>query len=154
MGSSVSKACLLVVLSAGVGLLFNAVSPRGIPILPPPKAAPKPEEFLSLEQARELWNSGAAVFLDARAPDDYAAGHIPNALNLPALRFEEHFPQVSAQLTADLPLVVYCDGEECELSHRLKELLAQVGYTNVVLLHNGWTTWRQAGLPTQEGGGP
>lgn len=154
MWRSVSKACVLVVLSAGFGLLFNAVSPRGIPVIPPPKTVPKAEEFISLPHAQELWNSGAAVFLDARAPADYAAGHIPNALNLPALHFEEHFPRVAAQLAPEMQLVVYCDGEECELSHRLKELLAQVGFTNVAMLHNGWTSWRQAGLPTQEGGGP
>ena len=36
-----------------------------------------------------------AIFLDAREPQDYAAGHIGNALNLPGLRFEAHFGKVA-----------------------------------------------------------
>ena len=56
--------------------------------------------------------------------------------------------------TPESPLVLYCDGTECELSHRLRESLRQLGYTNTHLLFNGLTAWRQAGLPTTQGGQP
>ena len=57
-------------------------------------------------------------------------------------------------LSVDAPLVIYCDGEECELSHRLKDKLGQAGYRKVKMLHNGWTAGQQDGLPTQSGSGP
>ena len=52
---------------------------------------PNNANLISLEEANELWNDGAAVFLDARGPDDFAAGHIADAFNLPALDFEKYF---------------------------------------------------------------
>src|SRR5262245_53207119 len=151
MRKTVVRAVLIVLIGAGLGLAGNAISPRGIPLITPPKKQAKPEEFIKLEKAKELWDSGAAIFLDAREPADYAAGHIGNAINLPALAFEKHFAEVSPMLTPESQIVVYCNGTECELSHRLAGSLNQLGYTNVHMLFNGWTVWREAGLPTEQG---
>ena len=152
MKRSLLRGLLIVVLGAGLGLVANEISPRGIPLIAPAKAAVAPSEFIPLDQARQLWGSGTAVFLDAREPDDYAAGHIGNALNLPAQSFGEHFADVVPLLTPASEMVVYCDGTECELSHRLADLLRQQGYTNSHVLFNGWTAWSQAGFPTATGG--
>src|SRR5438128_1586041 len=149
MKNSLERALIIVLSGAVLGLIGNAVSPRGIPFITPPKKAPKQDEFIRLEQAKELWSNGAAVFLDAREPLDYAAGHIGNALNLPALAFERHFGEVAPLLTPDAQIIVYCDGTECELSHRLADSLRQQSYTNVHILFNDWTTWTNAGFPTE-----
>lgn len=151
MWSSLQRALLIVACSAALGVGFNLVSPKGIPLLTPPKPVRPPEEFVTLEQARETWSSGVGFFLDARAPDDFAAGHIANALNLPADHFEQHYGEIAPLLAPDTPLILYCDGVECELSHRLKDKLAQMGHTNAKILHNGWTVWRNAGLATEQG---
>ncbi len=142
---------LIVLVGFGLGLVGNAVSPRGIPLIAPPKKQPKPEEFIKLEKAKELWDAGTAIFLDAREPADYAAGHIGNALNLPAQSFEKHIAEMTPMLTPESQIVVYCDGKECELSHRLANSLNQSGYTNVHMLFNGWTTWTNAGFPAEQG---
>ncbi len=154
MKKPLAQMLILVLLGAGLGLAANQVSPRGLPLITPPKQTPKAESFIALSQAKQLWHSGTAFFLDAREPADYAAGHIGNALNLPAQSFAQHFGEVAPMLTRESPLVLYCDGPECELSHRLRESLRQLGYTNTHLLFNGWTAWRQAGLPTARGGQP
>jgi rhodanese-related sulfurtransferase len=147
----VQRALLIVVLGAGLGLLSNAMLPKGIPLIPPPRKEAKPDEFIPLPQAYELWSSGQAFFLDARQPADFEAGHIANALNLPVEAFDEHFLQLAPLLSPDSPIVAYCDGAECELSHRLAEQLRLQGYTNVHLLFNGWTLWREAGFPVATG---
>jgi rhodanese-related sulfurtransferase len=152
--TSLPQALGILLLGAGLGLAANQISPRGLPLVTPVKPAPAADEFIPLDQANQLWRSGTAFFLDARAPADYAAGHIGNALNLPAQSFAQHFGQIAPMLTRESPLVLYCDGPECELSHRLRESLRQLGYTNTYLLSNGWTAWRQAGLPTTPGGPP
>jgi Rhodanese-related sulfurtransferase len=151
MFRTIQRALLIGVLGAVLGLLANAVSPWRIPYITPPKKLVKAEEFLTLDQAKELWSSGASFFLDAREPVDYAAGHIANAFNLPAANFEQRYPDIAQMLTFESQIVVYCNGEECELSHRLAEKLHEQGYKNIRLLHNGWTIWRDAGLPSETG---
>ena len=150
--ASLPRALGIVVFGIGAGLAGNQISPRGLPLMAPPKVAPQAEAFIALEQAKQLWDGGGAFFLDAREPADYAAGHIGNALNLPAQSFAQHFGDLAPRLTRASLLILYCDGAECELSHRLRESLRQLGYTNTHLLFNGWTAWRQAGLPTTAGG--
>jgi rhodanese-related sulfurtransferase len=151
MGSLLVRALVIVLLAVGLGLVANQVSPRGLPLITPPKQAPKAEEFIALQKAKELWGSGTAIFLDAREQADFAAGHIGAAFNLPALAFDQHFASVAPMLTPESPVVVYCDGVECELSHRLTQTLRERGYTNVHMLFNGWTVWKQAGFPTEQG---
>ena len=150
MKKCILQALILLVASMGLGLLGNAISPRGLPLRTPPSSSLEQEEFISLEQAKELWSNGAAIFLDAREPAEYSAGHIGNAFNLPGLRFETYFGDVAPILTPESQIVVYCDGIECDLSHRVSERLKQMRFTNVRILSNGWTVWRQAGLPIQE----
>jgi rhodanese-related sulfurtransferase len=151
MRRTFSRALLIVVMGLSLGLAANTVSPRRIPLIRPPPKAPQPSEMLTLPEAKAIWESGAAFFLDARAPADYAAGHITGAFNLPAEEFDQHYPQVAPILTPDRLVVVYCDGQECELSHHLADKLRSMGFRNVRILHNGWTVWRTAGLATQTG---
>jgi len=154
MRRTIQRALVIVVAGAALGLAANAVSPRRISFLTPPPAALKPDETMALDQAHEIWGTGAAFFLDARAPADYAAGHIANAFNLPAEEFDQHYDQVASMLTPDSAIVCYCDGLECDLSRHLAELLRQRGYTNIHILVNGWTSWHGAGYPTATGTQP
>ena len=94
------------------------------------------------------------MFLDARSNRDYANGHITGALNLPAMEFDKAFPQIRPKLDAEMPVVLYCDGEHCELSQQLMLKLRGAGLTNAVVLVNGWTLWRGTGLPTRTGEEP
>jgi rhodanese-related sulfurtransferase len=151
LGRSFLQALGIVVIGAGLGLLANSVSPHRIALITPPKKTPVAGELLTLEQAQTLWSSGAAIFLDARAPADYQAGHIAGAFNLPAEAFEAHYPQVAPMLSFETLLVVYCDGVDCELSQRLADQLRQLGHRQVRQLHNGWTVWRTAGQPIETG---
>jgi rhodanese-related sulfurtransferase len=141
----------IVLFGIGAGLAGNQLSPRGLPLITPPRQTHKADAFIPLDEAKQLWRLGVALFLDAREPEDYAAGHIGNALNLPAQSFAQHFGEIAPMLTRESPLVLYCDGNECDLSHRLSGILRQQGYTNWHILSNGWTAWRQAGLPTTLG---
>ena len=145
------RALGIILLGVGAGLAGNQISPRGLPLITPPRQMHKAETFVTLDQAIQIWRHGTALFLDAREPEDYAAGHIGNALNLPAQSFTQHFGAIAPILTPDSELILYCDGKECELSHQLAESLRQQGYTNSHILSNGWYAWRLAGLPTTLG---
>jgi len=148
------QALLIVVLGSAIGLVVNWFSPRRIPWLRPPKMKLAANDLISLEQATVLWKSGEAIFLDARPPTAYADGHIVGALSLPIESFDVFFPKVQPRLATDMMLVLYCDGEHCDDSHRLLLKLRALGYANTRVLVNGWTRWRSAKLPTVTGEQP
>jgi rhodanese-related sulfurtransferase len=58
-----------------------------------------PPETLRQEQA----TGGGPVVLDVRGPDEYAAGHLPGAINVPA----EELPSRLAEIPRDRPVVAY-----------------------------------------------
>ncbi len=109
------------------------------------------DSMIDLEEARVLFERGAAVFVDARPGSQYAEGHIRGALSLPFHEVDDHFMDVADRLEVPKTIVTYCDGEGCELSHELALFLKQIGFENVRVLVNGWTVWQQAGLPTEAG---
>jgi rhodanese-related sulfurtransferase len=154
MRRAIQRSVVIVLVGAALGLAANAVSSHRIPFLTPPKAEALERDFIPLSQAHDLWATGAMFFLDARAPQDYEEGHIANALSLPVGEFSEQLGQVAPFLSADSVIVCYCDGMECDLSHNLAKLLREQGYTNVRILKNGWTEWKQAGYPTNKGAKP
>lgn len=151
---TVQRALLLAIAGGLLGLAANAVSPKRIPYLTPPPAVVSPTDYVSLAEAKELLLAGAAFFLDARAPADYTAGHIASAFNLPTTEFDARYDSLAGMLTTNSVIVAYCDGVECDLSHDLTKRLRQLGYTNVRILKNGWTDWRDAGLATTTGANP
>src|SRR5579862_40843 len=146
MWRTLQRALLIVLAGAVVGLAANAISPRRIPYITPPKAAPQAQDTVTLKEAQELWAGGSAFFLDARALSDYTAGHIAGAWSLPVEEFDDHYSQIARMLAPDSAIIVYCDGLECDLSHRLMAKLREFGYHNVRLIVNGWTVWHTAGL--------
>ncbi len=154
MWRTLQRSAVILVTGAALGLAANGLSPRRIPLLTPPPAQIAEEEFIPLTEAHDLWSRGSAFFLDARAPADYEAGHIPNAFNLPAEEFDEHYSQVAAFLTTNSSIVCYCDGLQCDLSHELQKMLRDRGYSNVHILKNGWTEWTKAGYVTTKGSQP
>ena len=56
-----------------------------------------------------------------------------------------------AGVSEESAVITYCDGETCELSMELAVFLRNAGYKNVKVLSNGWTVWKQNGLPVETG---
>ena len=154
MWRTIQRALVIVFGGAVLGLAANALSPRRIPFITPPKAPPQIQDTVTLEEAKKLWSGGSAFFLDARSPADYAAGHIAGALNLPVEEFDEYYPSIARVLAPDSVIVVYCDGLDCDLSHHLMVKLRELGCRHVRLIVNGWTVWHTAGLLAHTGEQP
>lgn len=108
---------------------------------------------ISLRDAALRHASGEAVFLDAREAEDYELGHIQGALSLSAFTFAQDFPALKAGLEGKT-VITYCDGEHCKLSQDLADQLTANGIRNVFVLKNGWSLWRNDGLPTATGREP
>jgi len=106
---------------------------------------------ISLDKAREAFLSKMAVFLDARPAEVYNQGHIRGARSLPWESVDEYFDKVMTGIPRDALIITYCDGESCSLSKDLAKELFFRGYENVHVLVNGWSRWKEAGLPVEEG---
>jgi hypothetical protein len=74
-----------------------------MPYITPPKPILKAQDTVTLKEEEELWKGGTAFFLNARAPADYAAGHIAGGLSLPVEEFDDHYLQIAPLLTPDGP---------------------------------------------------
>jgi rhodanese-related sulfurtransferase len=148
---------LLVILSAVASLAVNALRPDRLPLVGDFSVAARMTTAtgermdIPLEEAEKLFSTHAAVFVDARSVEDYANGRIQGARSLPWQEVDLRFMGVTEALDLEMPIVTYCDGEKCELSHNLALFLRDAGFLNTRVLVNGWTLWQQAGLPVESG---
>jgi rhodanese-related sulfurtransferase len=107
------------------------------------------EPIIKFEEARALFLTNGAVFVDARPAEVYHQGHIRGALNLPLDSLDEYLPDFSVQVPPDSLIITYCDGQSCHLSKEVALQLAAKGYSHVEVLVNGWSVWKDSGLPTE-----
>jgi len=92
--------------------------------------------------------AGDFVLLDVRSPAAFAAGHVPEARNLP------HAKIISATLAGYAPdtlLVVYCAGPHCNGAQRAALRLARLGRPVKIML-GGMSGWREEGFEVARGG--
>lgn len=86
-----------------------------------------------------LVRRGEAVVIDVRPADEYAAGHIPGAINIPA----GELPRRLAELPQDKEIVAYCRGPYCVLAFDAVEALRRSGF-QARRLEDGWPEWKAA----------
>jgi rhodanese-related sulfurtransferase len=69
----------------------------------------------------------------------YDKGHIPTAISIPDMQFDE----LKDQLPADKSklVVFYCGGLKCKLSHKSAAKTIAMGYTNVKVFAEGYPAW-------------
>jgi len=83
------------------------------------------------------------LILDVREPAEYAAGQLPDAINIPrgVLEFQiNNHPQFADQQAAKI--IVYCQsGGRSALA---TEALHKLGYTNAVSLAGGYKAWSES----------
>ena len=105
---------------------------------------------VSLEEAGTIVENGDRIVLDARKLEVYQQGHLPTAMPLPVSDFPNAFANVAGLLAtfAD-PILVYCNGSDCDESVELAMKLRDVGYTNLVVFTGGFDEWKAAGRPVE-----
>jgi rhodanese-related sulfurtransferase len=117
--------------------------------------------FITLAETEDLFaqrmqGAEGLLFVDSRRTDDFTAGHIPGALNVPLERAQrpgkkEAGPDGSGML--DFPgaqiLVIYCEGGDCQTSIALAKIIHDRGYQDIRIFAGGWAEWSAAGLPEE-----
>lgn len=106
-----------------------------------------------VQVAHELLNAGHR-YLDVRTSEEFAAGHIEGAVNVPYLykmgsgmtKNPKFLEEVGAQFGKDDELVVGCQmGKRSEMATR--ELVV-AGFTAVTDMAGGYSAWVQSGMAT------
>ena len=104
--------------------------------------------FLKLTEAFDRFTTKKYLFVDAREPEEYTAGHIKGAINLPFETFDQHWSEVEPKLPKDTLIVTYCSGAECDASLMLaRMLIKEHGYKNIEIFFGGWQCWDKSKLP-------
>jgi ArsR family transcriptional regulator len=103
-------------------------------------------EPVTREELLERTREGLVTVLDVRPPDEFAAGHLPGAVNMPLGELEARL----AELDPAQEIVAYCRGPYCVLSFEAVATLRARGF-KVRRLEDGLPEWRAAGLPLEQG---
>lgn len=98
------------------------------------------EELLKRSRAR------AVTILDVRPEDEFALGHVPDALNIPL----RALPARLSELDPAKEIVAYCRGPYCVLSFEAVAALRARGFKARRLV-DGMPEWRAAGFPVVRG---
>ncbi len=120
---------------------FAAWDAAGLPVTGGEAATPADVPSVGARAAQSLVASGA-VLLDVREPDEWRAGHAPDARLVPMGQVHEHH----AELPADRRIVVVC--RSGGRSATVTQALRAAGF-DAVNLTGGMAAWSAAGLPVE-----
>jgi rhodanese-related sulfurtransferase/predicted transcriptional regulator len=87
---------------------------------------------------------GLVTVLDVRPAEEYAAGHLPGAINIPVDQLKGRL----AKFPRGKEVVAYCRGPYCLLSFEAVEALRKRGL-KARRLKDGFPEWRAAGFPVE-----
>lgn len=101
-------------------------------------------EPVSRADLAERVEQGIAIVLDVRPEDEFAAGHVPGARNIPLAELEKRL----SELPKGVEVVAYCRGPYCVLAYEAVAALRSRGI-NARRLEDGFPEWRAAGLAVE-----
>ena len=129
--------CLVVAFLSAV--LLGTVGCRGA------AEAGCPAQITPAELAGRVSTPAAPLILDVRSPREYAAGHVPGAINIPHNQLASRLGELGIDKSDEL--VVYClSGQRAAMA---EQVLAQAGYTSVCGLEGQLRAWHGGGYPIE-----
>jgi len=103
-------------------------------------------EPLPRHELLERVRDGLVTVLDVRPPEEYAAGHVPGAVNVPLSELEHYLKELNPKQE----VVAYCRGPHCVLAFDAVACLRERGL-KARRLEDGYPEWKTAGLPVETG---
>jgi rhodanese-related sulfurtransferase len=102
------------------------------------------------ELSARMASEATPVILDVRTPKEYAAGHLPGAINVPHKALPDRLADILG--FRDREVVLYC--ERGKRSDMATAVLREAGFSSVWHLQGHMVGWRGEGLPEQKGTDP
>lgn len=120
---------IAIVLLSGGALLWPVLTQRG--------------KRASAQEVTLLINRSKATVVDVREATEFAAGHLPDAKNIPLGELSKRIGELDKFKSKSVVLV-------CQSGARANSaagVLAKAGFAEVVNLDGGIAAWQKAGLP-------
>jgi len=146
----------ILAIALGMGFISNTLRPDSIQLVGDWSAearittATGDNLVIPFSEAAKLFTEKAAVFIDARSDEDFRKGHIHGAKSLPWQDVDQRFIEIVEDISPDVTIITYCDGENCDLSHDLALFLLDMGFKDVRVLINGWSVWQETNLSVEK----
>lgn len=102
-----------------------------------------PEQVRDITQETLLSAPASTLILDVRTPEEFSAGHVPNAINIPHDQVEGRLSEIASH--RDSPVVVYC--ERGGRAGRAATVLAEAGFSDLQHLDGDMIAWRANDRP-------
>lgn len=125
-------------------LIFVALASGGMLLWPTLKSASG--GTLNPAGAVQLINREKAVVIDVCEAEEFAAGHVGGAKNVPLGQLEERLPAVVKNKA--LPVVLVC--ATGARANRAVAIAKKLGYDNAQAMAGGLKAWREASLPVEK----
>ena len=93
----------------------------------------------------KMANENLVTILDVRPIEEYSAGHLPGAINIPIEELQQHLKDFKPEQE----VVAYCRGPHCILAFDAVAQLREQGL-KARRLENGFPEWKVAGLPVED----
>jgi rhodanese-related sulfurtransferase len=104
----------------------------------------EPFKRINVDEAKRLMAEGKVRVVDVRNPDEWAAGHIPQAVHLPLPSILNN-PNSTLEGDLEQPQLFVCAvGERSAVAC---EVAAMLGYKEIYNLSGGTTQWIREGNP-------
>jgi rhodanese-related sulfurtransferase len=109
--------------------------------------APEKTQYveISVQQAKEMIDSGGVFILDVRTQEEYDAGHINGSVRIPVqdIKVKEELDKELTKIPRDRKILVYC--RTGVRSAQASQVLVNNGFTEVYSMKGGITDWTKAG---------
>lgn len=145
-----STLCLVLMSGAGLTIVPTAFA-QGLPpaIAQKIQAAQKQVKTIGMEEYQKVVaNPGGTLIVDVREPQEFAAGHVPGAINIPrgVIEFKIwNYVGYPANTKTDQPIVLQCQsGNRASLA---AQALTELGFTHTSAVVMSLDEWQKAGHP-------
>jgi rhodanese-related sulfurtransferase len=101
---------------------------------------------VSTSQAVQLINRERAVVVDVCEAEEFAAGHVGGAKNVPVAQLEQRLPEVVKNKS--VPLILVCASGA--RANRALAVAKKLGYEKAQVLAGGLKAWKEANLPVEK----
>ncbi|HBR18639.1 MAG: hypothetical protein A2Y13_05450 [Planctomycetes bacterium GWC2_45_44] len=103
------------------------------------------ETFIPKVNADEVKNiiTSGTVIVDARQSEDFEAGHIENAINIPTTLCKAGRDSKLAGKDKNSQILIYCQSKGCPYAAKVAANLADDGFKNISIYKNGWVDWQK-----------
>ena len=100
---------------------------------------------IKLDFAYKLFKQNI-IFIDARSPEEFAEGHIKNAVNIPFYGSENYSITIS-HLNKNEIIVTYCSSTDCDIAQLSGNELFEMGFKRVYVFIGGYDVWIKNNYP-------